>query len=66
MSSPTDGIVSNSYANSMWLTAITFLTVGYGDVTPKTYCGRAVAIIVGLMVETKKKSYGNQRCFYLY
>ena len=34
----------------MWLTAITFLSVGYGDIVPNTYCGRGIAVTTGLMV----------------
>ncbi|KAL4235116.1 hypothetical protein ACF0H5_006754 [Mactra antiquata] len=43
------GSPESSYLNSMWLTAITFLTIGYGDFTPSTYCGRFVAVLTGLM-----------------
>lgn len=32
----------------MWLTAITFLSVGYGDIVPNTYCGRGIAVFSGL------------------
>ncbi|XP_059168738.1 small conductance calcium-activated potassium channel protein 2-like isoform X2 [Physella acuta] len=35
--------------NSMWMIAITFLSIGYGDIVPNTYCGRGVAISVGVM-----------------
>ncbi|XP_023218522.1 small conductance calcium-activated potassium channel protein 2-like [Centruroides sculpturatus] len=35
--------------NTMWLTAITFLSVGYGDIVPNTYCGRGIAVSTGLM-----------------
>ncbi|CAN7937641.1 unnamed protein product [Ixodes hexagonus] len=35
--------------NTMWLTAITFLSVGYGDIVPNTYCGRGIAVTTGLM-----------------
>ncbi|KAG8184344.1 hypothetical protein JTE90_006747 [Oedothorax gibbosus] len=35
--------------NTMWLTAITFLSVGYGDIVPNTYCGRGISVITGLM-----------------
>ena len=30
-----------SIFNSMWLFIVTFTTVGYGDLTPSTYCGRS-------------------------
>ncbi|XP_067651907.1 small conductance calcium-activated potassium channel protein 3-like isoform X1 [Haliotis asinina] len=33
----------------MWLAAMTFLTIGYGDLTPHTHCGHLVAIVTGLM-----------------
>ncbi|GFY37171.1 small conductance calcium-activated potassium channel protein [Trichonephila inaurata madagascariensis] len=36
--------------NTMWLTAITFLSVGYGDIVPNTYCGRGISVSTGLMV----------------
>lgn len=32
----------------MWLTAITFLSVGYGDIVPNTYLGRGIAVFSGL------------------
>ncbi|XP_067652374.1 small conductance calcium-activated potassium channel protein 3-like isoform X1 [Haliotis asinina] len=38
-----------SFTESMWLSAITFLTVGYGDLTPSTHCGRFIAVVTGLM-----------------
>ena len=34
----------------MWLIAITFLSVGYGDIVPNTYCGRGIAVTTGMMV----------------
>ncbi|KAH3855131.1 small conductance calcium-activated potassium channel protein-like [Dreissena polymorpha] len=43
------GSPESSYLNSMWLTAITFLTIGYGDIYPSTYCGRFVSVLTGLM-----------------
>jgi len=33
----------------LWVTAVTFLSVGYGDVVPSTYCGRGIAVLTGLM-----------------
>ena len=36
--------------NSMWLIAITFLCVGYGDIVPNTYCGRGITLTCGMMV----------------
>ncbi|ESO09847.1 hypothetical protein HELRODRAFT_119254, partial [Helobdella robusta] len=35
--------------NSMWMIAITFLSVGYGDIVPNTYCGRGIAVCTGVM-----------------
>jgi len=35
--------------NSMWLIAVTFLAIGYGDLVPNTYCGRAICVVSGLM-----------------
>ncbi|XP_077382912.1 intermediate conductance calcium-activated potassium channel protein 4 isoform X2 [Festucalex cinctus] len=34
---------------ALWLIAITFLTVGYGDVAPKTRCGKSVCLFTGVM-----------------
>lgn len=39
--------------NSMWLIAVTFLAIGYGDLVPNTYCGRAICVASGLMVMMK-------------
>ncbi len=39
--------------NSMWLIAVTFLAIGYGDLVPNTYCGRAVCVVSGLMVNKR-------------
>ena len=36
----------------MWLIAITFLSVGFGDIVPNTYCGRGIAVSTGMMVST--------------
>uniref|UniRef100_A0A671LX79 Potassium intermediate/small conductance calcium-activated channel, subfamily N, member 4 n=1 Tax=Sinocyclocheilus anshuiensis TaxID=1608454 RepID=A0A671LX79_9TELE len=34
---------------ALWLIAITFLTVGYGDVSPHTSCGKLVCLFTGVM-----------------
>lgn len=38
----------------MWLIAITFLSVGYGDIVPNTYCGRGIAVTTGIMVSVAR------------
>ncbi|CAF4057851.1 unnamed protein product [Rotaria sordida] len=38
-----------SILDSMWLFIVTFTTIGYGDLTPSTYCGRSVAALIGLI-----------------
>ncbi|XP_034084267.1 intermediate conductance calcium-activated potassium channel protein 4 isoform X1 [Gymnodraco acuticeps] len=40
---------------AMWLIAITFLTVGYGDVAPHTSCGKAVCLFTGVMLKKGKQ-----------
>ena len=42
--------------NTMWLIAITFLSVGYGDIVPNTYCGRGIAVTTGMMVSSQSVS----------
>ncbi len=37
-----------NFFNSMWLIAITFLSVGYGDIVPNSYCGRGIAVLTGI------------------
>ena len=39
--------------NSLYLVAITFLCVGYGDIVANTYCGRGICLICGIMVRLK-------------
>lgn len=46
-SSPADE--HNYFAHALWLTAVTFLTLGYGDIVPRSICGRMIAIFTGLM-----------------
>lgn len=40
---------ANSYLEVMWLIATTFLTVGYGDKIPQSYCGRYISVCTGIM-----------------
>lgn len=35
--------------NACWIIAITFLTIGYGDLVPISSCGRAVSVLTGLL-----------------
>ncbi|XP_034467253.1 intermediate conductance calcium-activated potassium channel protein 4 isoform X3 [Hippoglossus hippoglossus] len=41
--------VTGHIDTSLWLIAITFLTVGYGDVAPTTSCGKVVCLFTGVM-----------------
>ena len=45
----------------MWLIAITFLSVGYGDIVPNTYCGRGIAVTTGMMVRAFDLRQGRKR-----
>ena len=36
--------------NCMWMIIVTFLSIGYGDIVPNTYCGRVIAVGTGVMV----------------
>ncbi|CAF4490112.1 unnamed protein product [Rotaria socialis] len=38
-----------SFQNAMWLCIVTFTTVGYGDFSPSTYCGRSVAALIAFV-----------------
>ncbi|XP_041649291.1 intermediate conductance calcium-activated potassium channel protein 4 isoform X2 [Cheilinus undulatus] len=42
--------MTSNMNTALWLIAITFLTVGYGDVAPKTSCGKAVCLFTGVMI----------------
>lgn len=37
------------FMQAIWMTCVTFLTLGYGDVVPRTTCGRVLAIGTGMM-----------------
>ncbi|KAM7537681.1 hypothetical protein Aperf_G00000070243 [Anoplocephala perfoliata] len=43
-----DPVFGNLF-NSLWLVAVTFLSIGYGDVVANTYCGRAISIVTGVL-----------------
>uniref|UniRef100_A0A3B4AC41 Calmodulin-binding domain-containing protein n=1 Tax=Periophthalmus magnuspinnatus TaxID=409849 RepID=A0A3B4AC41_9GOBI len=38
-----------SGGGTMWLISITFLSIGYGDMVPHTYCGKGVCLLTGIM-----------------
>ncbi|XP_063443008.1 small conductance calcium-activated potassium channel protein 2-like [Mytilus trossulus] len=40
---------AGSYLSALWLIAVTFLTLGYGDIVPYSVCGRFFAITTGMM-----------------
>jgi len=41
---------AHTYLNSMWFVMVTFMSIGYGDIVPKTYCGRTLSITTGIVV----------------
>ncbi|XP_053730352.1 small conductance calcium-activated potassium channel protein 2 isoform X1 [Synchiropus splendidus] len=41
--------ISSNFLGAMWLISITFLTIGYGDMVPNTYCGKGVCLLTGIM-----------------
>lgn len=42
--------VEHYYLNSMWFIMVTFMSIGYGDIVPNTYCGRCLSITTGIVV----------------
>ncbi|VDM72899.1 unnamed protein product [Strongylus vulgaris] len=42
--------VEHYYLNSMWFIMVTFMSIGYGDIVPNTYCGRTLSITTGIVV----------------
>lgn len=43
--------VTSTFLGAMWLISITFLSIGYGDMVPHTYCGKGVCLLTGIMVK---------------
>uniref|UniRef100_A0A3Q3JJU4 Calmodulin-binding domain-containing protein n=1 Tax=Monopterus albus TaxID=43700 RepID=A0A3Q3JJU4_MONAL len=35
--------------HTLWMVSVTFLSIGYGDVVPHTYCGRSICLLTGIM-----------------
>lgn len=35
------------YFHNVWFIAITFMTIGYGDIVPRSFCGRFIAVVSG-------------------
>lgn len=42
--------LSSNYMEALWMVSVTFLSIGYGDVVPHTYCGRSICLLTGIMV----------------
>ncbi|XP_029774794.1 small conductance calcium-activated potassium channel protein 1 isoform X8 [Suricata suricatta] len=42
--------VTSNFLGAMWLISITFLSIGYGDMVPHTYCGKGVCLLTGIMI----------------
>lgn len=45
--------VTSNFLGAMWLISITFLSIGYGDMVPHTYCGKGVCLLTGIMVSAE-------------
>ncbi|TKS88348.1 Small conductance calcium-activated potassium channel protein 3 [Collichthys lucidus] len=41
--------LSSNYMEALWMVSVTFLSIGYGDVVPRTYCGRSICLLTGIM-----------------
>ncbi|XP_032090172.1 double-stranded RNA-specific adenosine deaminase [Thamnophis elegans] len=48
--------VTSNFLGAMWLISITFLSIGYGDMVPHTYCGKGVCLLTGIMFVLLKQS----------
>lgn len=47
--------VTSNFLGAMWLISITFLSIGYGDMVPHTYCGKGVCLLTGIMVRLRSQ-----------
>ena len=54
--------ITSNFLGAMWLISITFLTNGYGDMVPNTYCGKGVCLLTGIMVSSDSKIFLFQCC----
>lgn len=54
--------VTSNFLGAMWLISITFLSIGYGDMVPHTYCGKGVCLLTGIMVSTLPVAPPSSRC----
>jgi len=41
--------VNRFYLNALWFVVVTYISIGYGDVVPLSYCARALAIFTGIV-----------------
>uniref|UniRef100_A0A1I8BJD5 CaMBD domain-containing protein n=1 Tax=Meloidogyne hapla TaxID=6305 RepID=A0A1I8BJD5_MELHA len=44
-----EGSTEYYYMNSLWFIMVTFMSIGYGDVVPTSYCGRLLSITTGIV-----------------
>uniref|UniRef100_A0A0K0DBT0 CaMBD domain-containing protein n=1 Tax=Angiostrongylus cantonensis TaxID=6313 RepID=A0A0K0DBT0_ANGCA len=51
--------VEHYYLNSMWFIMVTFMSIGYGDIIPNTYCGRTLSIATGIVLSRAEKHVNN-------
>lgn len=56
--------ITSNFLGAMWLISITFLTIGYGDMVPNTYCGKGVCLLTGIMVRKAVKSRLSAHVFF--
>lgn len=57
--------VTSNFLGAMWLISITFLSIGYGDMVPHTYCGKGVCLLTGIMVGSSPSSQNSKNKTYL-